>query len=193
MELMCLTTDDDHLGEVGSSWCLHGQVTIFPLVMNKHLIWRGACKHGSYPPRAFASRFCHPVKDLAYEDFYCDVGLVVISYFSHSPWTPLHGYADILEQSSCTWRLSSGWSPKLPPGSALGIPSPSSPVISHGGSLVLINQTLKATPKMKVYKSDVMAVRGAGRKWKAGCWVNPRMLFPPPPAFKRFWDTYEMR
>lgn len=68
----------------------------------------GACKHGSYPPQAFASRFCHPVKDLAYEDFYCDVGLVVISYFSHSPWTPLHGYADILEQSSCAWRLSSG-------------------------------------------------------------------------------------
>lgn len=41
MESMCLTIDDDHLGEVGSSWCLHGQVTIFPLVMNKHLIWRG--------------------------------------------------------------------------------------------------------------------------------------------------------
>lgn len=191
-ESVCLITNDDHLGEVGSSWCLYGRVTTFPSVMNKHLIGRGVCKHCSYPPQAFASRFCHPVKDLAYEDFYCDAGLVVISYFSHSPWTLLHGYADISEQSSCTWRPSSGWSPKVPPRSALGIPSPSSPVISHGGSLVLINLTLKATPKMKVYESDMMAVRGAGRKWKAGCWVTPRMLSPPP-AFKRSGDTYETR
>ena len=41
MESMCLIPDDDHLGEVGSSWCLHGQLTIFPFVMNKHLIGRG--------------------------------------------------------------------------------------------------------------------------------------------------------
>lgn len=58
--------------------------------------------------------------------------------------------------------------------------------------MVLINLTLKATPKMKVYESDMMAVRGAGKKWKAGCWVTPRMLFPPP-AFKCSGDMYETR
>lgn len=155
--------------------------------------WEGVCKHHSYPPQAFASRFWHPVKDLACEDFYCDAGLVVISCFSHSPWAPSHGYADISGQSSCTWRLSSGWSPKLPPALALGIPSPLLTCDLSWWQFGLDNQTLKATPKMKGYKSDVMPVRGAGGKQKAGCWVNPRMLIPPPPAFKCFWDANEMR
>lgn len=180
MESISLITDDDHLGEVGSSWCLHGQVTIFPFVMNKHLIGRGVCKYCRYPPQAFASRFCHPVKDLAYEDFYCDAGLVVILYFSHSPWTPLHGYAEISEQSSCTWRLSLGWSPKLPPASALGIPSPPLTCDLSRWQFGLENQTLKATQRWKATR--VMWWRWEGlegsRKLGAGSTPECSSLLP---------------